>query len=73
VSNRKTGHGVLLTEEDFALVYEYLDREHSFVWSVEEIGKTTRIGKQLWDRIQEIAVEVDFTPTHMPIAPVPPT
>lgn len=63
--------GILMTQEEFALLYEYLDREHSFVWDPDEIGKTTMIGKQLWDRVQEIATEQGFTPTHTPVPSEP--
>jgi hypothetical protein len=55
---------ITLTSKEFALLYKYLDREHSFVWDPKEVGVTTKIGKKLWDRIQEIATEQDFTPTH---------
>ena len=58
---------ITLSTEEFALLYEYLDREHSLDWDVESIGVTTKLGKQLWDRIQGIAVEQNFTPTHIPI------
>lgn len=53
-----------LNEEDFALLYEYLDREHSFVWDPKVIGTTTKIGKKLWDRVQEIGRERGFEPKH---------
>jgi hypothetical protein len=56
-----------LTTEEFALLYEYLDREHSLVFDPNTVGETTKIGKKLWDRVQEIAAEQDFTPTHTPI------
>ena len=58
---------ITLSDDEFATLYEYLDREHSFVWDPMVVGKTTKIGKKLWDRVQEIAVEQDFTPTHEPI------
>jgi hypothetical protein len=58
---------VTLSTEEFALLYEYLDREHSIVWDPMTVGVTTKIGKKLWDRIQEIATEQNFTPTHTPI------
>lgn len=58
---------ITLTTEEFALLYEFLDREHSFDWDPDSIGETTKIGKKLWDRIQEVAVEQGFTPTHTPI------
>ncbi len=53
-----------LTEEQFALLYEYLDREHSFVWDPMVVGDTTKIGKKLWDAVQEIAQQQGFTPKH---------
>lgn len=53
-----------LTDAEFALLYEYLDREHTVTWDPKEVGKTTKIGKKLWDRVQEIAEEKGFTPTH---------
>jgi len=55
---------IKLTRKEFALLYEYLDREHSFVWDPAEVGKTTKLGKELWDRVQKIATEQDFTPKH---------
>ena len=58
---------ITLTTEEFALLYEYLDREHTLVWDPKTVGKTTKIGKKLWDRIQAVAVEQGFTPTHTPI------
>jgi hypothetical protein len=58
---------ITLKPKEFALLYEYLDREHSITWDPKVIGKTTKIGKKLWDRVQEIAVEYDFVPTHEPI------
>jgi hypothetical protein len=59
---------ITLTTEEFALLYEYLDREHSIVWDPDIIGDTTKIGKKLWDRVQEIAEEQHFTPTHEPLS-----
>jgi hypothetical protein len=59
-----------LTEEQFALLYEYLDREHSLVWDPRVIGDTTKIGKKLWDTVQEIAGQQGFTPQHERIAPL---
>ena len=53
-----------LTEEQFALLYEYLDREHSLVLDPETVGQTTKIGKKLWDTVQEIAGQQGFTPQH---------
>lgn len=55
---------ITLTTEEFALLYDYLDREHTVTFDVDEVGAMTMIGKQLWDRVQEIAVEQDFVPTH---------
>jgi hypothetical protein len=58
---------ITLSTDEFALLYEYLDREHSIVWDRMILGQTTKLGKKLWDRIQEIAKEEGFTPTHTPI------
>lgn len=55
---------ISLSDEQFALLYEYLDREHSFVWNPEVVGETTKIGKQLWDTVQAIAVDQGFEPQH---------
>lgn len=60
---------ITLTTDEFALLYEYLDREHSLVWDPSTVGQTTKIGKKLWDRIQDVAVEQDFTPTHDSLDP----
>jgi hypothetical protein len=56
--------GVTLSDEEFALLYEYLDREHSIVFDPNTVGQTTKLGKKLWDRIQEVANEQGFVPTH---------
>jgi hypothetical protein len=66
-TNTDTVNNITLSTDEFALLYEYLDREHSMDWDVESVGLTTKIGKQIWDRVQEIAVEQNFTPTHTPI------
>jgi hypothetical protein len=58
---------ITLTAEQFALLYEYLDREHAITWDPETVGEITKLGKQVWDRVQEIAREQNFTPTHQPI------
>jgi hypothetical protein len=44
-----------LTDEQFALLYEYLDREHSIVWDPATVGQTTKIGTRLQSTVQEIA------------------
>ena len=49
-----------LSADEFAQLYEYLDREHTITWDPEHVGLTTKMGKQLWDRVQEIAVEQGF-------------
>jgi hypothetical protein len=59
-----------LTEEQFALLYEYLDREHTLTWDPLIVGDTTKIGKKLWDTVQEIAQQQGFTPQHERIAPL---
>jgi hypothetical protein len=61
-----------LTEEQFALLYEYLDLEHTIHWSPAIVGQTTKIGKKLWDTVQEIAQQQGFTPQHERIAPLDP-
>ena len=58
---------ITLSTAEFSLLYEYLDREHSIVWDPDTVGQTTKLGKQLWDRIQQVAIEQDFTPTHSSI------
>jgi hypothetical protein len=55
---------ITLTEDQFALLYEYLDREHSLVWDPKVIGDTTKIGSRLWRAVQEIAIEQGFEPKH---------
>lgn len=55
---------VTLTEEEFALLYRFLDLEHTETMDPDEVGLITKLGKQLWDRVQEVAVEQGFTPTH---------
>jgi hypothetical protein len=51
---------VTLSDDDFAMLYEYLDREHTITWDPNTVGQTTKIGKKLWDRVQEIAEEQGF-------------
>jgi hypothetical protein len=58
---------ITLSTDEFAHLYEYLDREHSIVWNPDIIGDTTKIGKALWDRVQEVAEEQGFTPMHEPV------
>jgi hypothetical protein len=58
---------ITLTDEEFSLLYEYLDREHSIAWDPNTVGETTKLGKTLWDRIQEVAQEQNFTATHQSI------
>ena len=66
-TNTDTVNNITLSTDEFALLYEYLDREHSLVWDPDTVGVTTKIGKQVWDRIQEVAIEQGFTPRHDPI------
>jgi hypothetical protein len=58
---------ITLTDQEFALLYEYLDREHSMDWDPDSVGLTTKIGFKLWRRIQKVATEQGFTPKHTPI------
>ncbi len=37
-------------------------------WDPASIGLTTKIGKQLWDRVQEIAVEQGFAPSVVSVS-----
>jgi hypothetical protein len=48
---------ITLTDEEFALLYTYQDLQHTVTWDHKEVGLTTKLGKQLWDRVQEIAHE----------------
>jgi hypothetical protein len=48
---------VILSENEFALLYAYVDREPTITWDPKEVGLTTNLGKRLWDRVQEIAQE----------------
>jgi hypothetical protein len=63
---------VSVSDNEFALLFTYLAREHSFVFDPSEVGKTTKIGKQLWDRVQEIALEQGFTPENNTLETVEP-
>jgi hypothetical protein len=59
---------ITLTTGEFALLYEFLDREHSTSYGgVESIDLTTKIGVKLWRRVQEIATKQGFVPRHAPI------
>jgi hypothetical protein len=62
--SRLAAMAIKLTDEDFALLYEYLDRENSVYSDATNIDLTTKIGVRLWRRIQEIATETGFMPTH---------
>jgi hypothetical protein len=55
---------VTLSDEEFALLFEYLDREHTITWDPEHVGLTTKMGKKLWDRVQVIGAEHGLSPTH---------
>lgn len=55
---------VPLSDEEFALLYRYLDREHTITFNPVFVGETTKLGKQLWDRVQEIGAEIGLTPQH---------
>jgi hypothetical protein len=59
---------VTLTTEEFALLHRYLAREHSIDWDPASIGLTTKIGKKLWDRIQQIGVEQGFAPSVVTVS-----
>jgi hypothetical protein len=48
---------ITLTDEEFALLYTYLDLQHTVTWDPKEVGLATKLGKKLWDRVQEIAQE----------------
>jgi hypothetical protein len=48
---------ITLSDDEFNLLYDYLDREHSVTWDPDEVGEMTMVGKKLWDRVQEIAIE----------------
>jgi hypothetical protein len=48
---------VMLSDDEFTLLYTYLDREHTITWDPDHVGLTTKMGKKLWDRVQEIAQE----------------
>jgi hypothetical protein len=35
---------ITLSTDEFALLFQYLDWEHSLVWNPETVGKITKIG-----------------------------
>jgi hypothetical protein len=53
---------ITLTTSEFALIFEFLQREME--GDVGSIDLTTKIGVRLWRRIQEIATEQNFVPSH---------
>ena len=55
---------VTLSDEEFALLFDFLDREHTITMDPDFVGETTAIGKQLWDRVQVIGAERGLTPQH---------
>jgi hypothetical protein len=48
---------VTLSDDEFSLLYTFLAREHTITWDPDHVGLTTKMGKQLWDRVREIAIE----------------
>jgi hypothetical protein len=50
-------NAVNLTDDEFDLLYTYLDRQHRTVWDPQEVGRTVNVGEHLWRRVQEIAQE----------------
>lgn len=55
---------VTFSDEEFALLFEFLDREHTITFDPDHVGLTTKLGKQLWDRVQEIGAGHGLTPQH---------
>lgn len=55
---------VTLSDEEFALLFDFLDREHTVTFDPDFVGETTAIGKQLWDRVQVIGAERGLTAQH---------
>jgi hypothetical protein len=64
IKKKKHSQGVILTDEEFARLFEYLDREHTITWDPDFVGLTTKIGKKLWGRVQVIGAERGLTPQH---------
>jgi hypothetical protein len=56
---------VTLSDEEFALLFDYLDREHSITWDPDFVGLTTKLGKQLWDRVRDIGTEQGLVAQHI--------
>jgi hypothetical protein len=61
---KKRSQGVVLSDDEFAALYDFLDREHTITWDPDFVGETTAIGKKLWDRVQEIGTERGLIPQH---------
>jgi hypothetical protein len=63
-TKKKRSQGVVLSDEEFALLFDYLDREHTLVFDPDEVGQITKLGRKLWDRVQVIGAEHGLTPQH---------
>ena len=52
---------ITLTDEQFTLLWTYLDREHRLVDDPRYVGETLKLGERLWEIVREVAVAQDFT------------
>lgn len=48
-----------LSDEEFALLYTYLDRMNTTTWDPDEVGETTRIGRKVWPLMKAHAADKD--------------
>lgn len=53
---------VTLTDEQFALLWTYLDREYRVVSDPRYVGETIKIGEKLWAMVREVGAEQGFSP-----------
>jgi hypothetical protein len=53
---------VMLTDEQFTLLREYLDRQHTLVYDSDDVGHTVALGRRLWREIHALATVQDPAP-----------
>lgn len=53
---------IVLTQEQFSMLWTYLNRQYRVVSDPRYVGETVKIGEKLWQAVREIAEAQDFTP-----------
>jgi hypothetical protein len=52
---------VELTDEQFALLREYLDHQHTAICDPDEVGHTVALGRRLWREIHALGAVHDVS------------